>query len=59
MPEGIFVNGGEIGLEELRRRARQHLGSDVVNVHSSYNVGQRNDYRDHPLKDPRELMTTF
>ena len=44
MSEGIFVNGGGVGLEDLRRRARQHLGSDVVIEPSSYDVGRWNDY---------------
>ena len=40
MSERIFVNGGGVGLEDLRRRARQHLGSDIVIEPSSYNVGR-------------------
>ena len=39
MSEGYFVNGKGIGLEELRRRVGEHLGSDVDIEPSSYNVG--------------------
>lgn len=39
MSEAFFVNGGGVGLEALRRRIREHLGSDVVIEPSNYNVG--------------------
>lgn len=32
------MNGGGIGLEALRRRIREHLGSDVFIEASTYNV---------------------
>ena len=38
MFEGFFVNGEGIGLEALRKRINEHLGPDVTNQPSTYNV---------------------